>query len=164
VSSVPRSVVVIGVGNALRGDDAAGLVVARRLADLDGLTGIEVRSHEGEGTALFGLWDGADAVVVVDTVRSGAAPGTIHRVDASSTPVPVPLRRASSHAVGLADAIELARALGRLPRTVVVCGVEGGSFDTGDGLSDAVARSTERLVDAVHREALALLARLPVDP
>ena len=151
-----RAVVVIGIGNPFRGDDAAGLMAVQRMADLNREAGIEVLLHEGDGAALLELWTGAEAVVLVDTVRSGASPGTIHRVDASASPVPQPLSGISSHAVGVAQAIELSRALGSLPPQVLVCGVEGSSFETGAGLSGAVAATIERLADAVHSEAMSL--------
>ena len=43
----------------------------------------------------------------------------------------------STHALGLADAVELARSLGRLPQRVVVYGIEGAAFEFGNGLSAA---------------------------
>jgi hydrogenase maturation protease len=134
---------LIGTGHALRGDDAAGLLVARRLGGI---------THEGEGTALLDLWEGCDAVVLVDTVRSGVPPGTIRRFDASTEPLPAESRFASTHAIGVAEAIELARSLGRLPRTVIVYGVEGAGFAAGAALSAAVRASLEALTEAVREE------------
>ena len=61
---------VIGLGNAARGDDAAGLIAARRLG------GVE---HEGDPLALLDLWDGADCAVVIDAVSSGVEAGTAMR-------------------------------------------------------------------------------------
>jgi hydrogenase maturation protease len=152
---VSAPVLVIGIGNSLRGDDAAGLEVARRLRADAGLTVIE---HEGEAIALLDSWRAARALIVVDTVRSGAAPGAIHRIDASERPVPLELRRTSSHAIGVADAIELARTLRGLPAKVIVYGVEGAVFDAGAPLSDAVAGAIETVADAVRREARSLAA------
>ena len=145
--------VVIGVGNSLRGDDRAGLEVARRLR---GHPDMDVREHEGEAIGLLDEFADARAVIVIDTIHSGASPGTLHRIDASVKPVPAVLRRTSSHAVGVGEAIELARVLGKLPSTVVVHGVEGESFEGGAALSPAVACAIEPLADAVRREALAL--------
>jgi hydrogenase maturation protease len=151
------SVVVIGVGNALRGDDRAGLEVVRRLADLDSQIGITVHAHEGTSVALLDLWENAEAVVLVDGLRSNAAPGTITRIDATSEAIPVPLRGASSHAVGVAEAIELARALEILPPTVVVYGVEGASYAPGASLTESVAAAIGVAAGRVRREALELL-------
>jgi hydrogenase maturation protease len=140
---------VIGVGNALRGDDGAGLEVARRLHDEPGLT---VREHEGEGLDLLTLWEGAGSVVLVDAMSSGAAPGAVTRFDATRAAPPAVLRRRAGHAVGVAEAIELARSLGRLPDEVVIVGIEGGSFALGAGLSAEVAAALDTAADAVRRE------------
>ena len=142
---------MIGVGNALRGDDGAGLEIARRL---QGEPGFEVLLHEGEGWDLLQLWAGAGAVVLVDTVRSGAAPGTVVRFEAGSQPLPGPIWRRAGHAVGVAEAIELARSLGRLPARLVVFGVEGERFETGSPVSPAVRAAIEPLLAAVRSEAL----------
>jgi hydrogenase maturation protease len=131
---------VIGVGNAACGDDAAGLLAARRLGGLE---------HEGDPLALLDLWESAEVALVIDAVSSGAEPGTIHRFDAIAGPLPARMRSSTStHAVGLGEAIELARALGRLPGQLIVYGIEGTRFGAGTALTPAVAAA----VDAVVRE------------
>jgi hydrogenase maturation protease len=136
-----RRALVIGLGNAARGDDAAGLIAARRLG------GVE---HEGDPLALLDLWEGAELALVIDAVSSGADPGTIHRFDAVAEALPARLRSSTStHAVGLAEAIELARALGRLPARLIVCGIEGGRFEAGTALTLAVAAAVDAVVSEV---------------
>lgn len=150
-------VLVIGVGNALRRDDAAGLEIVRRVRARTKAGEIATYEHGGEMLALLDIWEGADAVVLVDAIRSGARPGTIHRVDATSAAIPVRLRCSSStHAVGIGEAIELARLLGRLPKTVLLIGVEGHRFEAGDGLSEEVEAMVGELADAVLVEAIEL--------
>ena len=143
-------VAVVGVGNAWRGDDAAGLAVARQLREEE--IGARVVEIDGEPVAIMEAWEGATAVWVVDAVSSGAAPGTVHRVDVTVRGLPRELTRASSHAFGLADSIELARALGRLPERIVVYGIEGASFAAGDGVSPEVGAAVEQVVAAVRKE------------
>jgi hydrogenase maturation protease len=133
-----RRPLVVGVGNRVRGDDAAGLLAARRLG------GIEL---EGDTSALVELLAGEPSAIVIDAVRSGAPPGTVHRFQVDSTPLPVTLRSSSSsHAVGVSEAIELARALGRLPETVTVLGIEGECFALGAPMSSRVAAAVEAVV------------------
>jgi hydrogenase maturation protease len=105
---------LIGLGNELRGDDAAGLLVARA-ARRQRAAGIGVVEREGEPIDLIGDWERARAVVVADAVDSGGEPGRVYRVDAATGPLPAAFAGPSTHALGLADAIELARALDRLP-------------------------------------------------
>jgi hydrogenase maturation protease len=150
-------VLVVGIGNAMRGDDAAGLEVVRRLCERESVPGVAVRTLEGEGIGLLDLWEGVRAVVLVDSVRSGAAPGTVRRLDAGAEPLPAELRSSSStHAVGVAEAIEVARALGRLPRRLVLYGVEGDRFDAGAALSSPVAAAIDAVVARVLEEAATL--------
>jgi hydrogenase maturation protease len=144
-------VVVIGVGNPYRRDDAAGLVVAQRLRQIapGHVTVIEL---EGEPTALLETWKDAHAVVLIDAVFSGAEAGTIHRLDAQAGAIPQELFRYSTHAVSVAEAIELARALGQLPPKLVVYGIEGEDFRAGVGLSPEVERKIAELAERVLRE------------
>jgi hydrogenase maturation protease len=141
---------ILGVGNAWRHDDAAGLVVARRLREV--LRGVDVVECEGEPVQLMDSWQAADAVWVVDAVTSGAEPGTVHRLEAVERELPWRLFRGSTHAFGLAEAVELARALGRLPGRLVVFGIEGASFAAGEGLSFEVEEAVGRVVESVREE------------
>jgi hydrogenase maturation protease len=137
--------VVIGVGNRMRGDDAAGVAVAERLRPRVP-AGVEVVACDEEPSRLMEAWEGAESVVLVDTVSSGAAPGTLHRFEAGDEAVPARTFRSSTHAIGIADTIELARALGRLPRRVRVYGIEAGGFATGAALTPAVESAVVFLV------------------
>jgi hydrogenase maturation protease len=140
---------VIGVGNRWRRDDEAGLAVAQLLADR---LPVEVLEREGEPAGLIEAWNGAEALWLVDAVSSTAPPGTIHRIDAAEQELPSELFRASTHHLGLAEAVELARALGRLPARVVFYGIEGGSFDAGEGLTPAVEEAVRQVAEAIRKE------------
>ena len=143
-------VVVVGIGNAYRGDDGAGLAVAERVHGR--VKGVEVVTCEQEASRVIDAIEGRDAAVLVDASSSGAVPGTIRRFDASKESVPARSFRSSTHAFGVGEAIELARALGKLPGTVVVYGIEGEQFSAGEGLSAAVAAAVEPAADAVMGE------------
>lgn len=145
------SIVVVGVGNSLRGDDAAGIVVAERLR-ADSPSGLDVRICELEPSRLIDALDGAEVAFVVDAVATGAPPGTLHRFDASDKPVPSLELRSSTHALGIGESLEVARALGRLPARTIVFGVEGSEFSAGAELSPAAAEGVERAVATVLAE------------
>lgn len=144
-------ILVIGVGNEYRSDDAAGLVVARRLRQLS-LGNITVIEESGEGTDLMESWKGADTVIIVDAASSGAKPGTIHRIDTRAQRIPTGLLRYSTHAFSVGEAVELARAMNRLPPRMVVYGIEGERFDEGTVLSRAVQGSVDTVVDLVLKQ------------
>jgi hydrogenase maturation protease len=144
-------VLVIGIGNAYRHDDAAGLVVARRLRE-QGVSSYDIQEQIGEGTALIHLWKGAERVVVVDAVQSGGVPGAIHSFQANRDPLPAPIFRDSTHAFGLVEAVELSRALKQLPSNLLIYGIEGGNFEAGTGLSSAVRKAVNKLARRLPQE------------
>ena len=149
-----RRVLVIGVGNRLRGDDGASWGVVRRLREHGTQIRIEVNEQLCEPNDLIEAWQGRDAVVLVDTMRSGEPPGTIRRFDVTSEPLPARLRGSvSTHGFGLHEAIELGRALHRLPRRVIVFAVEGRHFEAGAMPSGEVEAAVAPLARAVLREA-----------
>jgi hydrogenase maturation protease len=136
------SVSVIGIGNRFRRDDAAGLEVARRVRErVDG--DVRVVELEGEPIDVLDVWTAADEVIVADAVAGAVEVGTVHLLDASEEPIPAPFRAKGTHTFSLADVVELARTIDRLPRSLVVYGIEGGDFSTGEGLSEPVARAVE---------------------
>jgi len=158
-------VLVIGVGNRMRSDDAAGLEVIDRLRALPReQLGPAVRlcEHEGEGLGLLAIWESTAAVVLVDAIEGASQPGSLVRIDASTEPVPASARSGSStHAVGVVEAIELARALGRLPARVVLCGVVGARFEAGERLSAHVRGAIPALTEMVLAEVSGLGGGVP---
>jgi hydrogenase maturation protease len=142
---------LIGIGNRFRRDDAAGLEVVRRLR-LAHPPGVILIEQEGEPASLIESWSTADEAVVVDGISSGSAAGRLHRFDVTDAPLPTEIFNPSTHAMGLSEAIELARELDRLPGRLVVYGIEGESFDAGEGLSPPVQKTVEKLVLDLYHE------------
>ena len=144
--------VLIGIGNEFRGDDAVGRVLARRLAAME-LPGLEIHESSGECFSLMELWTDADKVILVDALQSGAAPGTIRRIDAGTKSIPAHLvQQCSTHSLSLLEAVEMARALEKLPPEVIIFGIEGESFDPGVELSPEVARAADEAFEQIRRE------------
>jgi hydrogenase maturation protease len=144
-----ESIVVIGIGNPYRRDDGVGLEVLRRVEELR-MPGVRCMESDGESTALCDAWNGAALAVVIDAVRSGAAPGTLHVTTMGADAIAVHTPRGGSHALSLAEALALGEVLDRLPLHLLVVGVEAGDVGDGLGLSDAVASAVAPAVDAVR--------------
>ncbi len=144
----PARIRIIGLGNTLVGDDAVGVLAARRLSGL--VAGrAEVVEAEMTGLELLDLMQGADMVILIDAARTGQPAGTIHRLDASTTPIAASLFAHSTHALNAVEALELARALGRLPGRVLVYGIEAEELGAGRPLSQAVGEALEQVVRQV---------------
>jgi hydrogenase maturation protease len=145
---------VVCVGNLARSDDAVGPLIAEELGRHP--LPVPVHLSNGEPGELLDLWRHLDRVVVVDAVVTGRSePGTIHVLHAGSEPLPV-VSHASSHGIGLAESIELARSLHQLPGDVRLVGIEAGSLEPGSELTpevekampDAIAQILVELKDA----------------
>jgi hydrogenase maturation protease len=142
--------VVIGIGNRERGDDAAGPEVASRLGSLEP-AGVQVLER-GHALAMLEAWAGAAVAIVVDAACSGAPAGTVTCFEAHQRPLPTRWLEDSTHAFGVGQTIELARALGDLPPRVVVYAIEGRWFEPGKGLSPEVEAAVDEVVGCLLDE------------
>ncbi len=123
--------------------------MARRLIEL----GAAAREHSGEGLDLIECWRGSEDVILVDAVVAGEAPGTVRVWEAGTAPIDRNAFPCSTHAFGLAEAIKLARILGRLPERLRIYGIEAAQFEPDAGLTPAVAEGIERAAQMIAGEA-----------
>jgi len=148
-----KRILVAGIGSVLLADDGIGPYVVRLLqANYVFDEGVEV---EDLGTPALDLIDhiaGLDALIVVDAVANGAAPGaiTLYRKDELTRCTPAV--RLDPHSPALADALWAAEFYGGCPQEVLLVGVSGESYEGGCALSKAVQGSVVRAVQAVLRE------------
>lgn len=139
---------LIGMGNEFRQDDAVGLLIVRKLRPL---IPAEIQTLElaNSGLDLITAWQDAETVYLFDAIRSSAEVGTLYRLDAHRQPLPTQLLNCSTHALRLAEVIELARAINQLPSKLMIYGIEGKNFGTGIGISPQVEAAAEQLVKQV---------------
>lgn len=142
---------VIGVGNPDRGDDAAGREVARRIA-ARGHGSLDARECGGDATSLMDAWAGARDVVLVDACRGAGPVGSVHSFGPDDALRLATLRHASTHSLGVAAAVGLARALGALPERLLIHAIEAGGCDPGAPLSPEVERAVERVAALVEQD------------
>ena len=151
-AAAPGPALVLGVGNRDRGDDAVGPIVAETMADR-WPAALEAVVVEGDLSTLALRWRPEHRVVVVDAMASGAEPGTVAVIGwppvGGAGPPGFGASPSSTHSIGLAAALELARLLGRLPAALTVVGVEGAAFDLLAPLSPPVAAAVEPVVARV---------------
>jgi len=139
---------VLGIGNAWRGDDAVGLLAAHALRER-ALPDVSVVETTAIDPALIELFRGVDRLVVIDAVISGAAPGSVRCFDFSLESPPRTFSFDSCHAFDLVALLDLARVLGRLPPQVWVFGIEVADFSHGQPVSKAVMSGVRACVAAV---------------
>jgi hydrogenase maturation protease len=140
---------VIGVGSPL-GDDRLGWRVAELLGKAVESDAVSIRICDRPGALLLDAWGDAERLVLVDAMRSGARPGSLHRLAASE--IGDAPDGASSHGFGVAAALALARALGRDLSQVTVFGVEMSPEQQGDALSEPVRAALPALAEQIAAE------------
>ncbi len=157
-------IAVIGIGQSLRGDDAAGLEAVRRWQEKYPETAsrfeVRVEASEMPGLTLLDLIDGAEAAILVDAVRSHAPAGTVYSIYPNELEAFTSASQ-SAHGWSVAETLALAKELNLPVRRIQVriVGIEVGQVEVGSGLSEAVAEQIPAACDTIEREVLALLNR-----
>jgi hydrogenase maturation protease len=155
-------VAVIGIGQSMRGDDAAGLEAVRLWQSVHPETAqradVRIGSLEGSGLELIELLQGMDAAVLVDAVCSDAPAGAVQRIDLEALSS-MPGDSAAAHGWGVGDALRLASALEPEIRHLEIrlLGVETGRLGVGEGLSEAVKAALPALCEAIEEQVGSLL-------
>ncbi len=139
------SLLIIGCGNPLRGDDAAGLRVAAALR----ARGIPARDSRADPAALIEWFRQAHRVILVDALAADLPPGTVRTWEAGREALPRWPFDVSSHGWGLVEAIELARVLGALPERVTVYGIAARGFELGGAVAAPVQTAIERVTQEI---------------
>ena len=140
---------VIGCGNLLRGDDAAGPVLIRRMWDRGLPEGVRCADGGTGGMDVAFQMRGVAEVILVDACRSGSEPGAIFAVPGSEVENLPPLTGINMHAFRWDHAIAFGRWLLKddYPANVTAYLIEGKNFEVGEGLSTAVDRAVDQLVE-----------------
>ena len=144
-------ILVIGIGNEYRSDDGVGLAIIRALKEKN-LPGTQLTECAGDGMNLIETWKVAKVVILIDAVSSESEPGTIFRFNALTGPIPTHLSFHSTHAFGVAEAIELGRTLHQLPPYLLLFGIEGKNFAAGTNMSPEVENAIQEVIEQVTRE------------
>ncbi|NJD59505.1 MAG: hypothetical protein C3F13_04005 [Anaerolineales bacterium] len=156
------TIVVIGVGQSLRGDDGAGLAAVRLwyATYQEKLIRPAVRMELAElpGISLLSLLEGYQSAILVDAVRSGSIPGTILQITEGQLDQFSSGSR-SAHGWGVAETLTLGRSTvsEQLPRKIILIGIEAGQIKLGENLSPQVEQSlleAARLIEQLVSEAL----------
>lgn len=143
------SPIVIGIGNRDRGDDAAGPLVCDLLrARPEVPAGVRIEVCEGSILDLALRWEPDDHVILVDAVQPGDRPGRIVTLDALAAPLATP-GAVSTHEIDVSVAIELARAVDRMPERLVLFGIEAGQTEWGSPPSDPVDAAIDTVVEFI---------------
>ncbi len=151
---------IIGLGNPFIGDDAVGVLVARKLRLYEQIS-VSILDGGLAGLNLLHDMEGTDTLILIDAVHSHSEAGTIFRFT-----IPQDLENigklawgtsaSSTHAFGLAEALTLAHTLEVLPAQVVLFGIELGQIQKGRAVSPTVSKAMKEVVNRITVEELSL--------
>jgi hydrogenase maturation protease len=147
------SLLILGLGNLICADDGLGVAAVHRLWELyEAPEGVSILDGGTQGLSLLPYVEDAERVILVDAIRDDAQPGSFVRLDGDQV-APAVAHRLSVHQIGVADLLDGARWLERLPTTLVLLGVVPESVELRFGLSPSVERRLPELIGEVVAEA-----------
>jgi hydrogenase maturation protease len=144
-----RPILVIGLGNPLRGDDGVGVRVVEALQAYSLSPDVEVVDGGTQGLGIIPLMEGRERLILIDAADMGAAPGQFVRFEPDHVRLLGDDRQLSVHSAGLREALQLAQALHVLPEDVIIFGVQPEHLDWDAGLSQTVEANLPPLIAAV---------------
>lgn len=136
------------------GDDAVGPIVIDRLNGRLPETVALVESV-GDATHLLDTWRDARLTVIVDAVVSGGVPGSVHRIDGMAG-FPSSWRSASTHLIGVVEAVELGNAVDMMPDALVIYGIEVGRVEPGVELAPEIDAAADEVAEMITAEIAAV--------
>ncbi len=153
-------VAVIGIGQSLRGDDAAGLETVRqwrkKFPETAGRPEVQIEASELPGLALLDVLNDVDAAILVDAVKSSATPGTIHRLSEAELESFTSDSK-SAHGWGVAETLRLRQQLTDTKTIIRIIGIEAEQMETGAGLSKTIEDAMPEICEALEEEVNNLL-------
>ena len=158
---MPAPVLVLGLGNDILSDDAAGLLIAAAVRErLAGEPDIEVRATTEMGLTLLDEIAGREAVVLVDSVQTGRAPpGHLHECGPEELST---VLTTSPHFLGVGETLALGQRLGlAMPRQLRIFALEvHDPFTVGTHLTPAVQQAIPTTAERVATQARELASAL----
>jgi len=146
MGTIEKEVVVLGLGNLMRTDDAAGMqALAHLKADDRVSTGVRFVEGGTLGLELLYHVENASLLLVLDAVDANEVPGTV-MVFRGEAIEALPCGR-SVHLLGLADLLSAMRLTGRAPMDVVLVGIQPEFTGWGTELTTAVGAGMPRMIE-----------------
>jgi hydrogenase maturation protease len=149
-----HSTIILGLGNAQRGDDGVGPKVIEWL-DRQGLPpGVGTIDGGTSGLDIVSILMGRERAIIVDAANVGQAPGRWLRFTPDAAQLKENTTTLSLHSAGFASALALGAALNVLPKTIIIYGIQPQNLDWTDQLSEEVQAAVTQVGQAILTEVL----------
>jgi hydrogenase maturation protease len=144
------STLILGLGNTLMTDEAAGILVVRRLETEGRLPDAVLLDGGTLSFTLAGPIADCPRLIVVDAAAMGTAPGTVRVFEGPAMDRQLSGRGRSVHEVGLMELMDMARLTDTFPERRALIGIEPARVEWGDGLTAEVSEAIPRAMQAVY--------------
>jgi hydrogenase maturation protease len=150
------NILVLGIGNLLLQDEGAGVRAVEEFGRrYETPEGVELLDGGTSGIELLQYIQGKDCLILLDVVKSGNPPGTFTRLEGENVPA-LFQKKISPHQLGLSDLLASAQLIDKMPKRVVLFGIEPKSIETGLEMSEEVGGAIGQLADMVALELASL--------
>ncbi len=145
-------VLVLGIGNLVMADDGIGVRVVQKLQQCYRFPqNVTIMDGGTLGLDLLPALEGTTHLIVVDAVETGREPGTMVRLAGEELPIALETKL-SPHQMGLKDLLAVARLMGHEPGSMVLVGIQPGSIEMDEHLTDSVSAQLDVMVSNVLNE------------
>ncbi len=149
-----KNFIIVGIGNVYRGDDGAGVLVARFLRGCFG-DRVKIIDYDLSFEELLEMWENFDVVILIDSIAPGGRSGDVYKIEIGQEFQKfgeLDLKFFSTHSIGIAEYIRIAQALGKLPKKFIIYGIVGGNFNIGASISSEVKLACKKLIPMILAE------------
>ena len=144
--------VVLGIGNTILTDEAAGVRAAEMLERHYHMPdNVQIIDGGTSGMEMIEDLSNLDFLIVIDVVKTGQAAGTVVKIAGDEIPVFF-RRKLSPHQIGLPDVLASLELLDAMPKEIIVLGVEPISLELGMEMTDTVSAKVPLLVEMAASE------------
>jgi len=150
-SKFREQIFVVGVGNILLKDEGIGVHVIREMEKLDLPKNVRVIDGGTAGFDLGYLIEGADRLILIDAIDAGCEPGVIFKFRPDDIKAKPKRYFTSAHEVGLLEALEMAKCMGKCPQTVIF-GIQPKEIDLGMELSTELKAKIPEIIRLILEE------------
>jgi hydrogenase maturation protease len=154
------NILVLGIGQSLRGDDAAGLAAVHLWLECYPQTVQEVQAELSElpGLGLLDRLEGMDAAILVDALHTAATPGSLYHLGPEELAV-FTTDAQSAHGWGVAETLALGQSLypWLAQVRITLIGIVGDQFTLGAGLSPAIQAALPEAAALIESEVQGML-------
>lgn len=143
-----KKITILGIGNTLYTDEGVGVhvlpLLQERLKDED----IEIIEGATDGIKLLGPVEDTEYLIIIDAINAGKEPGTLITIENDEIPAYFGIKM-SIHQVGFQEVLFAARIRERLPKQMVMFGIQPKSLELGIKLTDKVNSALPDLANMI---------------